>query len=132
MGKPLDAISNRDEDEKNTYCKVGKDGKACELIMLGSAIAALTKAGLFPVPGSGQYKGSISDLKKSLVNVKAVPYCGKDWMPHLSHDHCTLGLDRVVLDCLKEMDIRLTDGMSKWRCLTYTIPSYWRLLIRLW
>jgi hypothetical protein len=113
VGIPLDAISNRGENEKNTYCKVGKDSKACELIMLGSAVAALTKAGLFPVPGSRQYKGSIGDLKKSLVKVNAVPYCGKDWMPHLSHDHCTLGLDLVVMDCLKDMEIRLTDGMSK-------------------
>ncbi|KAI0390099.1 hypothetical protein F5Y17DRAFT_446235 [Xylariaceae sp. FL0594] len=112
--KPLYTIANRDGNENNSYCKVGKDGRACELIMLGSAIAELTKAGLFPVPEAGSYKGSISDLKESLLKVKAVPYCGRDWMPHLSHDHCTLGLDLVVRSCLENMEVPIEHYMMSW------------------
>ncbi|KAI1810530.1 hypothetical protein GGS20DRAFT_589461 [Poronia punctata] len=111
---PIDTVSGRDEGESSTYCKVGKDGNACEMMLLGSAIPMLTKAGLFPVPAPEQYTGSINDMKNALLKVKAVPYYGKEWAPHASHDGCTLGLENVAFNCLKDMKVPLNEVTMAW------------------
>lgn len=83
-------------------------------MMLGSIIPALAKAGLFPVPEPEKFTGSIVTLKNELDNVKTIPYVGKEWMPHTSHENCNLGFRESVIACLKEMIVPLSAGISKW------------------
>jgi hypothetical protein len=82
-------------------------------MMLGSVIPALTKAGLFPVPEPEKYTDSIVNLKDKLDKVKTIPYVGKEWMPHMSHDNCDLGFRESVMTCLKEMMVPLSASISK-------------------
>ncbi|KAI3321125.1 hypothetical protein HD806DRAFT_524429 [Xylariaceae sp. AK1471] len=111
---PIDVLSSGEQGPNSAYCKVGKDSKACEVMMLGSAIPALTKAGLFPVPEPEKYTGSIQDLKEKLDNIKTIPYVGKEWMPHMSHDGCNLGFSQSVSVCLKQMVVPLSTRIMSW------------------
>ncbi|KAI0543800.1 hypothetical protein F4679DRAFT_592258 [Xylaria curta] len=111
---PIEVLSSGEQNQHNMYCKVGKDNQACEIMMLGSAIPALTKAGLFPVPEPEKFTGSIESLKNSLDNVKTIPYVGKDWMPHMSHEGCNLGFRESVTTCLKEMMVPLGTSIMGW------------------
>ncbi|KAI1757866.1 hypothetical protein F4782DRAFT_544279 [Xylaria castorea] len=111
---PIEVLSSREQNQRCTYCKVGKDSQACEIMMLGSVIPALTKAGLFPVPEPEKFTGSIETLKNSLDKVKTIPYVGREWMPHMSHEHCNLGFRESVMACLKEMMVPLSAGIMGW------------------
>jgi hypothetical protein len=82
-------------------------------MMLGSVIPALTRAGLFPVPEAEGFTDSIKNLKDKLDNVKIIPYIGKEWMPHMSHENCDLGFSQSVMTCLKEMTVPLSGAISK-------------------
>ncbi|KAI0441589.1 hypothetical protein F4803DRAFT_562953 [Xylaria telfairii] len=111
--KPIEALSSG-ETQRPTYCKVSKDTQACEFMMLGSIIPALTKAGLFPVPETEKFTGSIVTLKNELDKVKTIPYVGKEWMPHTSHESCNLGFRESLIACLKEMIVPLSAGIMSW------------------
>ncbi|KAI1741510.1 hypothetical protein F4680DRAFT_464532 [Xylaria scruposa] len=111
---PIEVLSSGEQNQHDTYCKVGKDSQACEIMMLGSAIPALTKAGLFPVPEPEKFTGSIETLKNSLDSVKTIPYIGKEWMPHMSHEGCNLGFRESITTCLKEMMVPLGAGIMGW------------------
>ncbi|KAI3326587.1 hypothetical protein HD806DRAFT_520386 [Xylariaceae sp. AK1471] len=111
---PINVLSSGEQGTNSAYCKVGKDRKACEVMMLGSAIPALTKAGLFPVPEPEKYTGNIQDLKEKLDNIKTIPYVGKEWMPHMSHDGCNLGFSESVSVCLKQMVVPLSTRIMSW------------------
>ncbi|KAI1177045.1 hypothetical protein F4777DRAFT_543542 [Nemania sp. FL0916] len=111
---PIDDLSRGTRTQPGTYCKVGKSSQECEIMMLGSVIPALIKAGLFPVPGSETYTDSIVNLKDTLDNVKTKPFVGKDWMPHLSHEHCNLGFREAVLKCVKAMEVPLGKSIMSW------------------
>ncbi|KAJ8110188.1 hypothetical protein ONZ43_g5938 [Nemania bipapillata] len=94
------------------YCRIGRDTEACEIMILGSVISALTNAGLYPVPEPEKFTDSIVNLKDKLDKVKTIPYVGKDWMPHMSHDNCSLGFRDAVMTCLKEMTFHAVSWMS--------------------
>jgi hypothetical protein len=111
--KPIDALIYGEHGTDGSYCKVGKDSKACEIMMLGSSIPGLAKAGLFPVPEPEKFTGSLYDLQDKLNAVETIPYIGKDWMPHMSHDNCDLGFRESAQDCLKDMMVPLSGNISK-------------------
>ncbi|TRX90819.1 hypothetical protein FHL15_008223 [Xylaria flabelliformis] len=111
---PIEVLSSGEQNQPSMYCKVGKDSQACEIMMLGSVIPALTKAGIFPVPKPKNFTGSIEALKNSLDKVKTIPYVGKEWMPHMSHEGCNLGFRESVMTCLKEMMVPLGAGIMSW------------------
>ncbi|KAI3326556.1 hypothetical protein HD806DRAFT_532185 [Xylariaceae sp. AK1471] len=111
---PINVLSSGERGPNSAYCKVGEDRKACEVMMLGSAIPALTKAGLFPVPEPEEYTGNIQDLKEKLDKIKTIPYVGKEWMPHMSHDGCNLGFSQSVSVCLKQMVVPLSTRIMSW------------------
>ncbi|KAK5625910.1 hypothetical protein RRF57_001626 [Xylaria bambusicola] len=112
--KPIHDLSHGEQDQKSTYCKIGKDSQACEIMMLGSTIPALTRAGLFPTPEPEKYTGSIVQLKDKLDKIKTIPYVGKEWVPHMSHEGCNLGFRDSVTVCLKEMDVPLSSSIMSW------------------
>ncbi|RYC57233.1 hypothetical protein CHU98_g8969 [Xylaria longipes] len=112
--EPIEVLSSGEQNQRSTYCKVGKDSQACEIMMLGSIIPLLTKEGLFPVPEPEKFTGSIATLKSKLDEVKTIPYVGKEWMPHMSHENCHLGFRESVMACLKEMTVPLSTGIMSW------------------
>lgn len=116
---PIMALSTGERVSDKSYCRVGKDSHSCEAMMLGSAIPALTQVGLFPVPDPLGYTDSISTLRDKCDKIKTIPYVGKDWMPHMSHDCCNLGFSKSINACLKQMDVPLTKDISKWHSLLY-------------
>ena len=81
--------------------------------MLGSIIPALTRARLFPIPEPGTFSGSISQLKEKLDGIKTIPYVGKEWAPHMSHEGCNLGFRESVTTCLRAMAVPLSPSISK-------------------
>ncbi|KAJ2989572.1 hypothetical protein NUW58_g3406 [Xylaria curta] len=111
---PIQILSSGEQFQPSAYCKVGKDSQACEVMMLGSVIPALTKAGLFPVPEPKTFTGSIEDLKNKIDKVKTIPYVGKEWMPHMSHESCNLGFRESVMACLKGMTVPLSAVIMSW------------------
>ncbi|KAI0103049.1 hypothetical protein GGR51DRAFT_562030 [Nemania sp. FL0031] len=111
---PIHVLSSGAQSERGVYCKVGKDTQPCEIMMLGSVIPALTKAGLFPVPEPEKFTGSIEGLKDTLDKVKTIPYVGREWMPHMSHESCNLGFRESVMICLKEMAVPLSSSIMSW------------------
>ncbi|KAI2636808.1 hypothetical protein GGS21DRAFT_51163 [Xylaria nigripes] len=111
---PIQALSSDEQGQHTEYCKVGKDSKACEIMMLGSAVSTLTKLGLFPVPEAETFAGSIEDLKSKLENIQTIPYVGRDWMPHLSHENCNLGFRKSVKTCLTGMAVPLSACIMSW------------------
>ncbi|KAI0912657.1 hypothetical protein F4823DRAFT_580667 [Ustulina deusta] len=112
--KPIHALSYGEQSQCSTYCKVGKDSQACEIMMLGSIIPALAQAGLFPIPEPEKFTGSIEDLKNKLDKIKIIPYVGKEWMPHMSHESCDLGFRESVMTCLKSMMVPLSSSIMSW------------------
>ncbi|KAI0453728.1 hypothetical protein F5B21DRAFT_525527 [Xylaria acuta] len=112
--EPIEVLSSGEQNQRTTYCRVGKDSQSCEIMMLGSIIPGLTKEGLFPVPEPEKFTGSIESLKNKLDKVKIIPYVGKEWMPHMSHENCNLGLRESVMACLKEMMVPLSAGIMSW------------------
>ncbi|KAI1111503.1 hypothetical protein F5Y14DRAFT_310712 [Nemania sp. NC0429] len=111
---PVNVLSSGEQSQRESYCKVGKDVQACEVMMLGSLIPALTKAGLFPVPEPEKFTGSIANLKHNIDEAKTIPYIGKEWMPHMSHERCNLGFRESVMTCLKEMAVPLSASIMSW------------------
>ncbi|KAI0532727.1 hypothetical protein GGR58DRAFT_517487 [Xylaria digitata] len=111
---PIHVLSHGEQAQRSEYCKVGKDTQACEIMMLGSIVAALTKAGLFPIPEPEKFTGSIEYLKNKLDKIKTVPYVGKEWMPHTSHENCNLGICESVTICLKGMVVPLSASIMTW------------------
>ncbi|KAI0811866.1 hypothetical protein GGR55DRAFT_91666 [Xylaria sp. FL0064] len=114
VSKPIRALSKGEPGQRSTYCKVGKDSQACEVMMLGSMIPGLTQAGLFPIPEPEKFTGSIEYLKDQLENIKTIPYVGKEWMPHMSHEGCNLGFRESVMTCLKSMVVPLSPSIMTW------------------
>ncbi|KAI0469161.1 hypothetical protein F4859DRAFT_516512 [Xylaria cf. heliscus] len=112
--EPIEVLSSGLQNQRNRYCKIGKDTQACEIMMLGSIISALTKAGLFPIPAPEKFTDSIETLKNKLDTIKTIPYVGKEWMPHMSHENCNLGFRESVMVCLKEMTVPLSAGIMSW------------------
>ncbi|KAJ8129311.1 hypothetical protein O1611_g4321 [Lasiodiplodia mahajangana] len=110
---PIQVLSSGTQSDR-LYCKVGKDTQPCEIMMLGSVIPALTKAGLFPVPEPEKFTGSIEGLKDELDKIKTIPYVGREWMPHMSHENCDLGFRESVMTCLKEMVVPLSFSIMDW------------------
>ncbi|KAI1821447.1 hypothetical protein F4861DRAFT_518720 [Xylaria intraflava] len=111
---PIDELSSGDHGRQTSYCRVGKDTEECETMMLGSAVSALTKARLFPIPDAKAFTGSIEDLKDGLEGIKLIPYIGREWMPHMSHGGCNLGFAETIMDCLKKMMVPLSSGIMAW------------------
>ncbi|KAI1157710.1 hypothetical protein F5B18DRAFT_669149 [Nemania serpens] len=111
---PIEVLSSGEQGQRSTYCRVGKDVYACEVMMLGSIIPPLTKARLFPVPEPEKFTGSIENLKHNLDTIKTIPYIGKEWMPHMSHDSCNLGFRESIMTCLKEMTVPLSASIMSW------------------
>ncbi|CAJ2504670.1 Uu.00g120640.m01.CDS01 [Anthostomella pinea] len=109
VNAPLQQISSGQGETGVMYCKVRKDPRECEAMMLGSAIPALLRAHLYPVPDASAFTESILELKDKLHAIKTLPYVGRDWKPHTSHDHCNLGFRDTVDKCLKEMPRSLGD-----------------------
>jgi hypothetical protein len=87
-------------------------------------MSALMKADLFPIPEPEKYTGSIHGLKEILDSIKTIPYVGKEWMPHLSHDGCNLGLSQSISVCLKQMEVPLNTRISK--CF---LNRYWFAIV---
>ncbi|KAI1421147.1 hypothetical protein F5Y12DRAFT_769566 [Xylaria sp. FL1777] len=112
--KPIHDLSYGEQGQGSTYCKVGKDSHACEVMMLGSIIPALTQAGLFPIPEPEKFTGSIDYLKNKLEKIKTIPYVGKEWMPHMSHESCNLGFSESIMTCLKRMTVPLSSSIMSW------------------
>ncbi|KAI1360979.1 hypothetical protein F5Y08DRAFT_343143 [Xylaria arbuscula] len=112
--KPLNILSCGENGQENAYCKVGKDSHACETMMLGSIIPALTRARLFPIPEPGKFAGSIAQLKEKLDNIKTIPYVGREWAPHMSHDGCNLGFRESVTTCLTTMVVPISSNIMCW------------------
>ncbi|RWA06988.1 hypothetical protein EKO27_g8114 [Xylaria grammica] len=111
---PIHALSHGKQAQRSTYCRIGKDSQACETMMLGSIIPALTKAGLFPIPEPERFTGSIEYLQNKLEMIKTVPYVGKEWMPHMSHESCNLGIGESITVCLKGMMVPLSGSIMSW------------------
>ncbi|KAI8628376.1 hypothetical protein F5Y19DRAFT_476356 [Xylariaceae sp. FL1651] len=111
---PIESLSSTDRNPRSSYCKIGKDSKECEAMMLGSVLPALMKAGLFPVPEPHNFTGSLLELKYRLDEIKMLPYIGRDWVPHKAHDNCNLGFCESVTTCLKEMPVPLSDYIMSW------------------
>ncbi|KAI0872416.1 hypothetical protein GGS24DRAFT_467619 [Hypoxylon argillaceum] len=111
---PIHVLSTGTQGNSNAYCKVGKDSHECEIMMLGSAIPTLAKAGLFPVPEHEKFTDSIVNLKDKLEGVKTIPYIGREWMPHMSHENCELGFCKSVMTCLEEMMVPLSASIMSW------------------
>ncbi|KAI0430553.1 hypothetical protein F5Y09DRAFT_355949 [Xylaria sp. FL1042] len=114
ISKPIRDLSQGEHSQRITYCKVGKDSQACEVMMLGSVIPHLTQAGLFPIPEHEKFTGSVEYLKNQLENIKTIPYVGKEWMPHMSHEGCNLGFRESVMACLKSMAVPLGSSIMTW------------------
>ncbi|TGJ82756.1 hypothetical protein E0Z10_g6009 [Xylaria hypoxylon] len=111
---PIHVLSYGEHAQRSGYCKISKDSQACEIMMLGSIIPALTKAGLFPIPEPEKFTGSIEHLKNKLDKIKTVPYVGKEWMPHMSHENCNLGIRESIMTCLKGMTVPLSTSIMSW------------------
>ncbi|KAI0408519.1 hypothetical protein F4802DRAFT_416373 [Xylaria palmicola] len=112
--KPIDILSSGERSKRSPYCKVGRDTQACEVMMLGSIIPALTRVRLFPVPEPEKFTGSIDTLKYTLDGIKTIPYVGKEWLPHMSHESCNLGFGKSVMACLTRMMVPLSVGIMSW------------------
>ncbi|KAI0969612.1 hypothetical protein F4678DRAFT_463398 [Xylaria arbuscula] len=114
ISKPIRDLSSGVQAQRSTYCKVCKDSEACEVMMLGSMISGLAQAGLFPIPEPKEFTGSIECLKSQLEKIKTIPYVGKEWAPHMSHDGCNLGFSESVAMCLKSMVVPLNSSFMTW------------------
>ncbi|KAI0503133.1 hypothetical protein F5B22DRAFT_640387 [Xylaria bambusicola] len=112
--KPIHDLTYGKQGQKSTYCKVGKDSQGCEIMMLGSTIPALTQAGLFPTPEPEKFTGSIVQLKEKVEKIKTIPYVGKEWAPHMSHEGCNLGFRDSVTVCLNDMEVPLSSSIMSW------------------
>ncbi|GAP91432.1 putative nuclear pore protein [Rosellinia necatrix] len=111
---PIRVLSSEAHSQPSQYCKVNKDSQECEAMMLGSAIRALTKAELFPVPEPESFIDSIECLKEKLDGIRLMPYIGKEWAPHISHEKCNLGFCKSVEDTLKKMTVPLSASVMRW------------------
>ncbi|KAI1432534.1 hypothetical protein GGR50DRAFT_696954 [Xylaria sp. CBS 124048] len=100
---PIDALSSGDQNQDRFCGKYGRDSEACETMMLGSAVCALTKAltkaGLFPIPDPEVFTGSIEDLREKLENIKTIPFVGRRTHQR-SHENCNLGFQESARVCL--------------------------------
>ncbi|KAI1325956.1 hypothetical protein F5Y16DRAFT_422337 [Xylariaceae sp. FL0255] len=121
IGEVLDALQtpllesmSPPHARKNQYCKIGKDIKECEAILLGSTIPALMTAGLFPVPKPKEYSGSFFDLKDTVGKIKTLPFVGRDWAPHMAHDNCSLGFSEVIDKCMNNMTVNVPLQNMEW------------------
>ncbi|RYP43317.1 hypothetical protein DL768_009983 [Monosporascus sp. mg162] len=91
------------------YCKLGKNESECEAMLLGSAIPALVSHGLYPVPAASTFSESIAQLQDRIYSVKYIAFHGPEWMPHMTHENCSLRLRESVQKCLDEMPVPLED-----------------------
>ncbi|KAI5919587.1 hypothetical protein F4810DRAFT_497170 [Camillea tinctor] len=110
VGFYINHLSSGDPDSKIFYCKVGKDVRECEAMMLGSVLPKLVQAKLYPLPKGSDVVLSILDLKTTLDHIKTIPYVGRDWMPHKSHEPCCFIVRDLVSACVENMPIPLKDG----------------------
>ncbi|KAI1490930.1 hypothetical protein F5X96DRAFT_669202 [Biscogniauxia mediterranea] len=109
VGYYIKHLSSGNQDSKLAYCKVGKDVRECEAMMLGSVIPKLVQARLYPVPKGSDVTLSILDLKTILDHIETIPYVGRDWMPHQSHEPCCFIVRDLVSACVENMPSPLKD-----------------------
>ena len=101
------------KDPSVKFCQRGKSETECETMMLGSAIPALAKNGLYPVPQVADYTKSISQLQDTINSINFIPYVGKEWMPHLDHGYCSLGFRDAARRYLEEMPIPFDHSITE-------------------
>ncbi|KAI1373126.1 hypothetical protein F4677DRAFT_462490 [Hypoxylon crocopeplum] len=106
---PFKQLASNNEEPRVTFCKLSSQQKECESMMLGSIVATMMAAGLFPAPEAAKFLDSIRDLKAKVDNIKPIEYVGRDWKPHLSHKGCSFKFSEAVVKCLKEMPVPLGD-----------------------
>ncbi|KAI1497966.1 hypothetical protein F5X99DRAFT_345287 [Biscogniauxia marginata] len=109
VGLYVTHLSSGSQDSNTSYCKVGKNVRECEAMMLGSALPELVKAELYPVPKASDVALSIQDLKDRLDHIETIPYVGRDWMPHQSHEPCCLIIRELISECIRNMRTPLKD-----------------------
>ncbi|RYP62614.1 hypothetical protein DL771_009657 [Monosporascus sp. 5C6A] len=105
----MEALTTGNKKPGAKYCKLGKNERECEAMLLGSAIPALISHGLYPVPAASTFPESIAQLQDRIYSVKYIAFHGPEWMPHMTHEHCSLGLRESVQKCLEEMPVPLED-----------------------
>ncbi|KAI0014835.1 hypothetical protein F4780DRAFT_153713 [Xylariomycetidae sp. FL0641] len=109
IAKPMQVLSSDERDPAIKYCRVKAHSVECEDQMFGGTMRVLMNKRLNPIPDASTYSGSIMELKKVAEGIKTNPYVGKDWMPHLSHEKCSLRFAEAMEECLKKMPVALHD-----------------------
>lgn len=97
----VDNVTNKTGEVK--YCKTGEEPDQCETMMLGSAIAQLLRAGLFPVPDASSYKESIDALVSCIDCIVLQHWEGRNYAPHKGHSGCSLLFKENARAAMKQM-----------------------------
>jgi hypothetical protein len=89
-------LSKDEAGEQFCHSTNRKEVACCEAAMFGSAIAALTDMGLYPVTA---FEGTVLELMEKLGDLKLVRFPEGDTPPHACHHiSCGLGLELSVSD----------------------------------
>lgn len=68
--------------------------ESCQLQQIGSLVSGLTAVGMLPVPGPGQYLGSVADMIGKVCTIKVSHFRDPGAAPYWN-DHQTCGLQLV-------------------------------------